>query len=87
LAWAATRTKGSYLRAKYYDLVKRIGKKRALIAVGHKILNSVYFMLRDDTEYKDLGENYLRLLNQDQKVKYYTKKIKELGYASVQIAI
>jgi transposase len=35
--WAATKTKNTYLRGKYDSLVGRRGKKRALIAVGHKI--------------------------------------------------
>ncbi len=45
-AWAATRTKGTYLRSKYDSLVGRRGKKKALIAVGHKILIAAYFILK-----------------------------------------
>ncbi len=54
-AWAATRTKNTYLRSKYDSLVPRRGKKRALIAVGHKILIAAYYILKDKAEYKELG--------------------------------
>jgi transposase len=36
-AWVASHQKGTYLAAQYQRLVKRMGKKKALIAVGHSI--------------------------------------------------
>lgn len=42
-SWAATRTKNTYLRSKYDSLLFGRGKKRALIAAGHKILIAAYF--------------------------------------------
>ena len=68
-AWAATRTKGTYLRSKYDSLVIRRGKKRA-IAVGHKILIAAYFILKDKVEYKELGYEYLPNLKKDKKNVY-----------------
>lgn len=78
-AWAATRTKGTYLRSKYDSLVVRRGKKRALIAVGRKILIAAYFILRDKQEYKELGGDFLEKRNKDKKIKRYLKKLEELG--------
>ena len=37
-AWIASKMKGTYLWSKYHSLVGRRGKKKALVAVGHKIL-------------------------------------------------
>jgi transposase len=37
-AWAASHTKGTYLAAQFRQLVRRMGKKKALVAVGHSIL-------------------------------------------------
>ncbi|WP_332911507.1 hypothetical protein [Algoriphagus boritolerans] len=34
-------------------------KKRALVAIGHKILVAAYFILKDKTAYKELGGDYL----------------------------
>jgi transposase len=50
-AWAASRTKETVLSATYRRWVKRMGKKRALVALGHKILVIVYELLKDGTSY------------------------------------
>ena len=78
-AWAATRTKETYLRGKYDSLVMRRGKKRALIAVGHKILVAAYFILKDKVEYRELGYDYLQSLKKDKKINRHLKILKELG--------
>jgi len=78
-AWAATRTKGTYLRSKYESLVVRRGKKKALIAVGHKILIATYFILKDKTSYKELGSEYLVKRNKNKKIQRYMKLLKEMG--------
>ena len=78
-AWAATRTKDTFLRSKYDSLVLRRGKKRALIAVGHKILIASYFILKDKVEYKELGAEFLQSKKKDKQIASYTKKLKELG--------
>lgn len=77
--WAASRTKGTYLRSKYDSLVVRRGKKRALIAVGHKILISAYFILKDKSPYKELGGEFLVNRKKDKKVTQLIKQLKDLG--------
>ncbi len=83
-AWAATRTKKTYLRSKYESLVGRRGKKRALVAVGHKILIATYFILKDKVDYKELGSEFLKEKNKDKKIGRYITLLKELG-AEVEI--
>lgn len=41
-AWAASYTRGTALAAQYRRLGKRLGKKKALVALGHSILRIVY---------------------------------------------
>lgn len=77
--WAATRTKGTYLRSKYDSLVGRRGKKRALVAIGHKILIAAYYILKDKVAYKDLGGEFLQNRRADKQVEHHIKKLKELG--------
>jgi transposase len=79
-AWAATRKKGTYLQAKYYSLVSRRGKKRALVAVGHKLLIMCYHILKYKVEYKELGVNYLDNRKKDKVIGSYIKKLNNLGY-------
>ena len=57
-AWAAARTKGTYLNAQYHRLAGRRGKKRALVAVAHSIIIAIWHMLSDGEAYTDLGYGY-----------------------------
>jgi len=79
-AWVASRMKGTYLRAKYQSLVGRRGKKKALVAVGHKILIMCYHILKYKVPYKELGENYLDARKKDRITKSYIKRLTSLGY-------
>lgn len=85
--WAATRTKGTYLRSKYDSLVGRRGKKKALIAVGHKILIAAYYILQDKVEYKELGGDFLINKKKDKQVSHHIRKLKELGYDVGQLKV
>ena len=78
-AWAASRTKNTYLRSKYESLVGRRGKKRALVAIGHKILIAAYFILKDKTAYRELGGQYLDSRKKDRQIQRYMDKLRELG--------
>jgi transposase len=42
----------------YRSLVKRLGKKRALVALGHNILRIAYYLLKRRVRYTDLGSDY-----------------------------
>lgn len=84
-AWAATRTKGTYLRSKYDSLVGRRGKKKALIAVGHKILIAAYYILKDKVEYKELGSGFLDNQKKKKQIEHHIKRLRELGLDAQQI--
>jgi transposase len=79
-AWVASRMKGTYLRAKFQSLVGRRGKKKALVAVGHKILIMCYHILKYKVPYKELGANYLDQRKKDRIAKSYLRKLLNLGY-------
>lgn len=79
-AVCAARTKGTYLRAKYWKLVPRTGKKRAAMAIAHKILVAAYFMLRDGVDYADLGEAYLDTRNADATARALVKRLQAMGH-------
>lgn len=57
-AWAASHTKQTYLAAQYRRLVKRMSKKKALVAVGHSLLVIVYHVLKNRASYQELGGDY-----------------------------
>lgn len=80
-AWIASKMKGTYLCAKYQSLVGRKGKKKTLVAVGHKILISAYHILKYRVPYKELGTNYLDERKKDRIARSYVKRLTTLGYA------
>ena len=57
-AWAATRTKGTYLQAQFHRLRARRGAKKAIGAVAASILTAAYHMLRTGALYQDLGAGH-----------------------------
>jgi len=79
-AWAAGRTKKSYLGAQYRRLAARRGKKRALIAVGHTLLVIIYHMLKAEVPYNDLGPDFFNKLKPEQYRRYLVKRLESLGY-------
>ena len=52
-AWAASSTKETVFRACYQRWAKRLGRKKALVAVAHKLLVVVYHLLKKGTEYQE----------------------------------
>ena len=79
-AWVTVKMKGTYLSAKYRSLVGRRGQKKALIAVGHKILIMCYHILKNKVPYKELGESYLDERKKNRITKSYIKRLNSLGY-------
>ena len=52
-AAAAARTRTTHLGERYRRLVRRRGKKRALVAIGHSILICAWHILMTDTDYRE----------------------------------
>jgi transposase len=52
-AYAAGRSKGTYLSTRYHRLIPRRGKKKTAIAVGRTILEIAYHLLRTGQPYDD----------------------------------
>jgi hypothetical protein len=80
LAHGAVRTKGTYVSALYRRLAARRGKRRAILAVAHSIMVSVFYMLTRNEPYRELGANYF-----DERRRHYTvdrliSRIEHLGY-------
>jgi transposase len=79
-AWAASRTKKTYLKARYHRLAARRGKKRAIVAVGHTILIMVYHIIKEQSTYQELGADYFERRNEQALIRRLTLRINKLGY-------
>lgn len=78
-AHAAGHSRKTYLGAQFGRLAARKGKQRAAIAVGHSILEAIYFIIRDDVPYKELGPEHFDKLNKDHIIRQYKKRLEALG--------
>ena len=79
-AWAAVRTKGTYLSALYRRLSARRGKKRAIVAVAHSLGVSFYHMLARRQPYQELGADYFDQRSKGVKTDWLIKQFNKLGY-------
>jgi transposase len=79
-AWAAGRSKQSYLGQQYRRWTARKGRKRAVVAVGHEILISIYYMLTRNAEYHDLGLHYLDKREEETRRRRAIRQLETLGY-------
>jgi transposase len=53
VAWVASRTKKTFLAATSHRWVKRMGKQRAWVGLGHKILVIIDELWQDQTTYTE----------------------------------
>ncbi len=79
-AWAASKSKGTYLKARYQRLASRRGKKRACFAVGHTILIMAYHIIKEQCSYREFGPDYFDRLNEEHLIKHLSSRIQSLGY-------
>jgi transposase len=77
-AWAAARSKDTYLRAQFLRLKSKRGPKKAILAVAASILTAAYHMLRDAAEYSDLGPHHFER-DRAKAISRLVKRLKDLG--------
>jgi transposase len=58
-AQAAARSKGTYLGARYWSLVRRRGKPKAIGALRHDMIVAYWHIVSDNVDYRDLGPEWL----------------------------
>jgi len=79
-AWAAARSRDTYLAAQYWRLARRIGKKKAAMAVGHSILVIAWHLLANDCDYQDLGGDFFVRRDADRARQRAVAQLQALGY-------
>lgn len=79
-AWAASRTKGTYLAARYRRLAARRGKKRAIVAGGRQILTIAYCLIKRQEDYRELGEDHYERQRSMHLMNYYARRLERLGF-------
>ncbi len=80
VVWVISHTKDNYLSAQYHRLVRRIGEKRAIVAVSHSLLVIIYHLLRTNQDYHDLGPHFFETLDTTRQRDTAVRRLEALGY-------
>jgi len=80
VVWVISHTKDNYLSAQYHRLARRIGAKRAIVAVSHSLLTIIYHMLRTKQDYHDLGTHFFETLDTTRQRDTAVRRLEALGY-------
>lgn len=79
-AHGAVRTKNSYYQSLYRRLATRRGKQRALMAVGHSLLTTGYYLVTRQQMYQDLGVNYFDERDRQAVQRRAVRRLEQLGF-------
>lgn len=79
-ALGAAKSKDSYLGMQYRRIAARRGKKRAAVAVAHSLVVIIYHLLKERSDYQDLGAHYFDERDKQAVEKGLIKRLERLGY-------
>src|SRR5215211_4808186 len=83
-AWAAARSKDTYLSARFRRFCRRFGKKgegKAIFAVAHTMLVMAWHLLATGTDYQELGADYFtRRDDAKNRERYLIRQLEALGH-------
>jgi transposase len=79
-AWAAARSKETYLAAQFKRLARRRGIYKAIVAVAHSLLVIIYHVVQRGEAYRELGGDYFAQIDSRRAERYHINRLTALGY-------
>ena len=79
-ALSVSRTKGTYLAARYRRIAVRRGPLKAVVAIEHTLLIAVWHMLRNGEAYADPGADFYIRTDPDRAKNKAVRQLRNLGY-------
>jgi transposase len=79
-AMTAGRSKTTALGARYRRLARRIGKKKAAVALARQLLIIAYHVIKDGAAYREHGADYLDARAKDRTRDYLVERLRLIGY-------
>jgi transposase len=87
-AWSLKRKKNCYLTALFWRVSARGGRKKAALAVAHRMLIIAWHILHDGTVYTELGGHHYDRLHPDRSAHRLIKRLEQIGFqVTVQPAV
>lgn len=78
-AWSAIKVKGSYPQAQFHRLKARRGAKKAILAVAASLLTAIWHMLKNGTDYHDLGADHFSRRDRSKAILRLVRRLNDLG--------
>ena len=79
--WAASRTRGTYLASQFFQIRRRRGEERAVMAVAHSLLVIAYYILLTGQPYHELGADYfVQRFDPDAYRRRLVRQLESLGF-------
>jgi transposase len=79
-AHGAARSKNTYLGASYQRLKQRLGSKKAIVALAHRILIIIYHRLKEQQTYRELGPGHADEQALEASKRWALRRLEQLGY-------
>jgi transposase len=80
VALAAIRKKDCAFGARYRRVMRHRGHKKAVVAVAHSLLRTIYHVLAQSTDYRELGEAYYDRRQTTRTTRRAVAQLERLGY-------
>jgi transposase len=84
-AWAAGRSKNTFLSTLFFRISRRHGMKKAAVAVAHRMLTYIFHIIRDGGSYIDKGADYFDRLNPERTANRLLARLESLDYDTSRI--
>jgi transposase len=78
-AVCAAKKKGCIMRRKFQRWVKRMGGKKANLAVGHSLLKVVWCMLKRGEPYREPDAGVIHEMEREKLVRHHARRLRALG--------
>jgi transposase len=69
-----------YFAARFHRLAAKRGSKRAIVAIGHKILVLAHYLLQHNCPFRELGADYYQRLRAPSLSQSLVRRLQRLGY-------
>jgi transposase len=79
-AHGAAHSKNTYLGAYYQRLKKRMGTKKAIVALAHRILVIIYHLLKEQQSYRELGPGHADEQAAESSKRWAIRRLEQQGY-------
>ena len=78
-AWGAVRTEGSIFQRKFSRWTRKMGSKKAVVAVAHSLLKVIHAVLRTGQPYQERDQSLQNELERQKLVRHHARRLRDLG--------